>query len=176
MKTLYGGESFYLYWVPHSVFCQSYNKQTDRYCGLSHPSVVPTLKTLRVKVWSKSMHCQNCHPCCCHRHPSLTGLLVDLTCVLLSTWNWSLFCHVMFLSSVSSEFSSVVSDLLPSTESHLCPMLSSEISWNPNVHYCVHRSPPLVPTLNEMSPINTSPSYFFMICFNITFPSMSSCS
>jgi hypothetical protein len=62
----------------------------------------------------------------------------------------------------------------PSSEANSHPA-SQEISsllWNPKVHYCVHKSPPLVPILSQVNPDHTFLPYFPKICFDIIFPSM----
>jgi hypothetical protein len=48
-----------------------------------------------------------------------------------------------------------------------------DVLWSPQVHYCVHKSPPLVPILSQMNPMQNTSSYFSEIHLHIILPSMS---
>jgi hypothetical protein len=66
-------------------------------------------------------------------------------------------------------------DLSPFSEDISCAATQEipSISWNPKVHYCVHKSLPLVPVLSQISPVRTTPSYLCKIHCNIIHPPMS---
>jgi hypothetical protein len=42
-----------------------------------------------------------------------------------------------------------------------------KILWNPKIHYSVHSSPPLIPTLGQINPVPKTASCFSTFCLNI---------
>jgi hypothetical protein len=63
-------------------------------------------------------------------------------------------------------------EMSPSWEatSHAATQEFPNILWNLRVHYHVHKSPPLVLMLRQIKSVQTTPSYFSNIHFNIIHP------
>jgi hypothetical protein len=64
-------------------------------------------------------------------------------------------------------------DQSPSWEadSHSASQEIPRHSWNPKIHFRVHKSPPMVPTPIQMNPVQTFPPYFRKIYSRIIIPS-----
>jgi hypothetical protein len=60
-------------------------------------------------------------------------------------------------------------ELNPCREAASCAATQKlpSIVRSPKVYYRVHKSPPLVPILSQISPVHTAPSYLSKIRFNI---------
>jgi hypothetical protein len=46
----------------------------------------------------------------------------------------------------------------------------TRILWKPEVHYRIHKTPPLPPTLRQIKPVSMRPSYFLELHFDIICP------
>ena len=76
------------------------------------------------------------------------------------------FCHVKSNSKLSNYIQkSPLSQANSSSASQEIP----HISWNPKVHYSVHKSPPLVPVPTQMNAAFSTPSYFLTFHFKYVF-------
>jgi hypothetical protein len=47
------------------------------------------------------------------------------------------------------------------------PQEFPEVLWNPKANCRIHKSPPLVPILNQINPVHIRKSYVFKIHYNI---------
>jgi hypothetical protein len=86
----------------------------------------------------------------------------------LIPWN----CKILIILSVDQNLKILTHsqmEMSPSWEAANCAATQDlpSILWNPNVHYHVHKSPPLVRILREIDPVHTIPSYFSKIHLTI---------
>jgi hypothetical protein len=61
-------------------------------------------------------------------------------------------------------------ELSPPPEATSCSATQKfpNILWDHKVHYCVHKSLPLIPILGQINPVHDTPSYFSKIHLSIT--------
>ena len=88
--------------------------------------------------------------------------------LVLMCWIW--LCNVTYLLNYLLTYSTEQS---PSWEpnSTSASQEISRISWNPKVHYRIHKCPPPVPMLNQLDPVHITTPYFLKIHLNVIFPS-----
>jgi hypothetical protein len=63
----------------------------------------------------------------------------------------------------------------PSREATSCEATQERpnIAWNPKVHYCIYKSPALVPVLTKANPVHTTPCNLSKIDLNIIYSTAS---
>jgi len=117
-------------------------------------------------------------PCDQRRYTKMPTYTVDLDprrrclarfsqdCSSLNIYNYYILLCISFITCTNTNYM----EQSPSSASQKIPCQL----WNPKVHYPVHKSPPMVPTLRQMNPVHNFPPYFPKIHFNIIFPSMPS--
>jgi hypothetical protein len=113
------------------------------------------------------------------RHISGVGTLhsqhredIKFNAVLL--WIKSFLLQWLHRNSKHNELTNLM-EKSPSWETASCATARElpSMLWNPQIHYPVHRSPPLVHILSQINPVHTTPSHLSKINFNIILTSTS---
>jgi hypothetical protein len=113
---------------------------------------------------------------CCYLVTYIENLLHPLQLLYFHSWSiyWLSLVQVT-VDQWSADIPHSLMELSPSWEviSQAALKIFPSILWNPKVHYCVHKSPSLLPILSQIDQIHVIPSYLSKIHFNFVHPSTS---
>jgi hypothetical protein len=118
---------------------------------------------------SSSYRCTDAVPTCCVELPHPSSKHYQTKRSLFQ--NYSYRTDQKTKSMRNEERRTNFMQLSPSWEAANCATTQEFPSylWNPKVHYCVQRSPPLVPILSQINPVHTTPSYLRSILILSTY-------